>query len=178
MIQIDPDIRKQFPSRLLGRRRVEAFLAGAVEAARLRGSVSVLLTGDREIRTLNRDFRKKDKATDVLSFPAAIIPGIPKDEQMAGDLAISLETAARAAAELGHSLEQEVKVLLLHGVLHLAGYDHETDEGQMARREATLRRKLGLEHGLIERTGIERTIKAAPKKTVIAAKKVVRRAKL
>jgi probable rRNA maturation factor len=171
MIQIDPDIRKLFPARLLGKQRMADFLASATEAARLKGGVSVLLTGDAEIRTLNREFRKKDKATDVLSFPAAAIPGLPKSEQVAGDLAISLETAAREAALRGHSLEQEVKVLLLHGTLHLAGYDHETDEGQMARREATLRRKLGLEHGLIERTVAKEAVKKAVKPAKKAAAK-------
>ncbi|WP_446744653.1 rRNA maturation RNase YbeY [Silvibacterium acidisoli] len=167
MIQIDPDIRKLFPARLLGKQRMTDFLGNAIEAVKLNGDVSVLLTGDEEIRMLNRDFRKKDKATDVLSFPAAPIPGMPKSEQVAGDLAISLETAAREAQLRGHSLEHEVKVLLLHGALHLAGYDHETDDGQMARREAALRKKLGLEHGLIERT----VAKTALKKITKPAKK-------
>ena len=91
-------------------------------------------------------FRGKNEATDVLSFPAAEIgPGV------AGNLAISLETAARQAACFGHSLRDEVRVLLLHGVLHLAGFDHEADGVEMAAREAELRRELGLETGLIAR---------------------------
>jgi probable rRNA maturation factor len=90
-----------------------------------------------------------DKATDVLSFPAdASMPGA---EKFAGDLAISVPTARRQGAAYGHSLAIELKVLMLHGLLHLAGYDHETDSGQMARRERVLRAKLGLPQGLIER---------------------------
>ena len=106
----------------------------------------MLLTGDATLRRLNRTFRGKNKATDVLSFPAA-----ESAAGVAGDLAISLETAARQAARFGHSLRDEVRVLLLHGVLHLAGFDHEADEGEMASREAELRRELGLETGLIAR---------------------------
>jgi probable rRNA maturation factor len=106
----------------------------------------VLLTGDEAIRNLNRNFRRKDKATDVLSFPAA--EGI---EGVAGDLAISLETAFRQAKEHRHTMEMETRVLLLHGLLHLAGYDHETDHGTMRRKEARLRRELGLTAALTER---------------------------
>lgn len=111
------------------------------------GTVDVLLASDRTLRRLNRDFRGKDKATDVLSFPAA-------EEfagESAGDLAISLETAARQAREHGHSLRDEVRVLLLHGLLHLNGMDHETDRGEMAAREAELRARLRLPSGLIAR---------------------------
>lgn len=97
------------------------------------------------MRTLNRTFRKKNKPTDVLSFPS-VSPGV------AGDIAISLEIAAENAAELGHPLATEVKILILHGMLHLAGYDHEVDDGEMYRREAALRQKLKLPVGLIERT--------------------------
>jgi probable rRNA maturation factor len=109
--------------------------------------VDVLLADDRTLRRLNRDFRAKDKATDVLSFPAA------KElrAELAGDLAISVETAARQAREHGHSLRDEVRVLLLHGLLHLNGMDHETDRGEMAAREAELRERLRLKSGLIAR---------------------------
>ena len=107
----------------------------------------MLLTTDAAIRKLNRQFRGKNKATDVLSFPAEGIGA----EEIAGDLAISVTTARRQAVEQGHSLSTEIKVLILHGLLHLAGYDHETDDGQMARRERLLRGKLGLPQGLIER---------------------------
>jgi probable rRNA maturation factor len=97
---------------------------------------------------LNRDFRHKDKATDVLSFPAADAGGRAR---LIGDLAVSVETAAREAEARGHSLTLELETLLLHGVLHLAGYDHEVDSGEMARKEEALRRKLGLSQGLIAR---------------------------
>ncbi|MGZ5154765.1 MAG: rRNA maturation RNase YbeY [Burkholderiales bacterium] len=114
----------------------------------MRGQVTVLLTTDAAIRRLNRQFRGKNKATDVLSFPASA----PGPLKIAGDLAISVPTALRQADERGHSLGVEIKVLMLHGLLHLAGYDHETDKGEMARREQKLRAKLRLPHGLIERT--------------------------
>jgi probable rRNA maturation factor len=130
------------------RRELAAFLAQARETIGLHGDVSVLLAGDSTLRALNRRFRKKNKATDVLSFPAALAGG-----PLAGDLAISVETALRQARVLGHSLEEELKVLLLHGLLHLAGYDHETDTGDMRRLEARLRRRFGLPLGLIERAG-------------------------
>jgi len=148
MIVIEPAIRAKFPRSAFTRRGLEAFLAEAATAAKLPGSVSVLITGDAAIRGLNRDFRGKDKATDVLSFPAG------KDHnrsRLAGDLAISLETAACEAEQRGHTLDTELRILLLHGILHLAGYDHETDAGEMARKEDALRKKLGLRQGLIAR---------------------------
>jgi len=148
MVLIDPAIRAKYPRSAFTRRGLELFLAEAVRSAKLTGSVSVLLTGDAEIRRLNREFRGKDKATDVLSFPAAEIHG---RSQSAGDLAVSVETAAREAALRGHPLDTELRLLLLHGILHLAGYDHETDNGEMARKEDALRKKLGLQQGLIER---------------------------
>jgi probable rRNA maturation factor len=111
------------------------------------GEVHVLLADDAVLKRLNRTFRGKNKATDVLSFPAGDAIG----SGVAGDLAISLETAARQAAEFGHSLRDEVRVLLLHGVLHLAGFDHETDDGEMAVREAELRRELRVATSLIAR---------------------------
>jgi probable rRNA maturation factor len=114
------------------------------------GEVHVLLADDKTLRRLNRQFRGKDEATDVLSFPAAQV-GAGSGAGVAGDLAISLETAARQAEQYGHSLRDEVRVLLLHGVLHVAGFDHETDRGEMATREAELRRELGLKAGLIGR---------------------------
>jgi probable rRNA maturation factor len=134
------------------RRELARFLRQAIEATGLAGEVSVLLTEDEAIRTLNRTYRGKDKATDVLSFPAAETAA-----GVAGDLVISLETALRQAEERGHSLETEIRVLLLHGLLHLAGYDHEVDDGAMHRKETRLRRQLGLRAGLIERTHAKRT---------------------
>jgi probable rRNA maturation factor len=134
-------------SRLPALRTLNRFLSVAQAAVRLRGQVTVLLTTDAEIRKLNRQFRGKNKATDVLSFPADTL--VQSEDK--GDLAISVTTALRQAAEQGHPLATEIKVLILHGLLHLAGYDHETDQGQMARREQRLRAQLRLPQGLIER---------------------------
>jgi len=102
-----------------------------------------LLTGDAELRRLNRQYRGKDYATDVLSFPAA--------EGHLGDLAISAARARSQAREFGHTTEDEVRILMLHGLLHLLGLDHESDGGRMARAERRWRRALGLPNGLIER---------------------------
>jgi probable rRNA maturation factor len=170
MIVIDPYIEANFERGDLKKGRLTTFLAAAKKEAKLAGAVSVLLAGDEQIRTLNREFRHKDKATDVLSFPAAEVG--PR-MRLAGDLAISVETAAREAESRGHALIIELETLLLHGVLHLAGYDHETDSGEMARREETLRRKLGLSQGLIARTaaGHSRTKKAVKTGARVAAKR-------
>ncbi len=130
------------------------FLTRARAAVGLDGEVHVLLADDATLKRLNRTFRGKNKATDVLSFPAASaedFPGDPDEPAQASDLAISLETAARQAARFGHTLEDEVRVLLLHGLLHLAGFDHEVDAGEMAAREAELRQKLKLPTSLIAR---------------------------
>ena len=123
------------------------FVREAQRAVGLAGAVDVLLANDKTLRRLNREFRGKDKATDVLSFPAAE----EFAEEFAGDLAISLETAARQAREQGHSLRDEVRVLLLHGLLHLSGMDHEVDRGEMEERESELRERLRLKSGLIAR---------------------------
>jgi len=103
-----------------------------------------LITGDAELQSLNRQFRKKDEPTDVLSFPS----GLPEP---AGDIAISLARARAQARQWGHPVEDEIRILMLHGVLHLTGMDHETDSGEMRRTEARWRRELGLPDGLIER---------------------------
>jgi probable rRNA maturation factor len=108
-----------------------------------------LLTGDAELRRLNREFRGKDEPTDVLSFP-----GVRTGREACptlGDLAISLARAQSQAREFGHTTEQEVRVLMLHGLLHLLGMDHEIDRGRMARAEKRWRARLGLPNGLIER---------------------------
>ena len=118
---------------------------------RLRGIVNVLVTTSHELRSLNLRFRGKDQATDVLSFPAPT-PGRAQVKQVAGDLAISADIARENAKRLGHSVAAEIKILVLHGVLHLAGLDHERDNGEMARKESRLRQQLKLEAGLIERT--------------------------
>ena len=168
MILVDPDLDSDPPSlalqtkrtssadptltdrdrRLPSARTLSRFLSEAQAEVRLRGEVSVLLTTDHAIRRLNRQFRRVNKATDVLSFPA---PKLTAGE-VAGDLCISVPTALRQAREQGHALAVEIKVLILHGLLHLAGFDHEADHGQMARRERILRGRLGLPQGLIERT--------------------------
>lgn len=143
-------------ARLPSARTLAQFLFEAQAAVRLRGEVSVLLTTDKKIRELNSHFRGKNKATDVLSFPAEQNLG-NGPEKLAGDLAISVPVARRQAVEQGHTVGVEIKVLMLHGLLHLAGYDHETDNGQMARRERLLRARLGLPQGLIERVAVPQT---------------------
>jgi probable rRNA maturation factor len=133
---------------------LERYLRAAQRAAGLEGEVQVLLAGDATLKRLNREFRGKNTATDVLSFPAGpttVFFSDPSAPELAGDIAISLETAARQAERYGHTLRDEVRVLLLHGVLHLAGFDHEVDSGEMAAREAELRRKLKLGTSLIAR---------------------------
>ena len=148
-----PTLRAQSrDNRLPSARTLARFLREAQSAVKLKGQITVLLTTDGTIRRLNRQFRGKNKATDVLSFPAVMPTRISKVLQVAGDIAISVDMARRQANELRHPLLVEVKVLLLHGLLHLAGYDHETDDGQMARLEQRLRAKLRLPHGLIERS--------------------------
>ncbi len=163
MILVEPEIRAAY-ARRLRMNDLRQFVEQAQAAVKLRGDVSVLLTGDRQIRRWNRDFRGKNKATDVLSFPAVALDDVPSP--MAGDLAISVETADEQAKEQGHALAEELKVLMLHGLLHLAGYDHETDDGTMARVERRLRVKLGLKAGLTERAQTEPV-----KKTAAATKK-------
>ena len=130
-------------------RSLDRFLARAQRAIGLRGTVTVLVTTNRRLRTLNARFRRKDRPTDVLSFPAAPLAG---DDHFAGDIAISADIAAQNARRLGHPVAEEIKILALHGLLHLAGYDHESDDGEMARTESLLRRKLGLPVALIERS--------------------------
>jgi probable rRNA maturation factor len=105
----------------------------------------VLITGDAELRRLNREFLGKDYPTDVLSFPS--------EGPRLGDLAVSAARARAQARQFGHSTEEEIRVLMLHGVLHLLGMDHESDSGAMARAEKRWRARLGLANGLIERVG-------------------------
>lgn len=124
-----------------------AWLAGLAPRT-ASGTMTLVVTSDRRIRTLNRTWRGLDKATDVLSFPAGDHPGPGRH---LGDVVISRDTAARQARTEGHSLATELRVLALHGLLHLLGYDHERDSGRMARIERRLRRQGGLPAGLIER---------------------------
>jgi probable rRNA maturation factor len=130
---------------------LERFVLRARRAIRLRDTVNVLVTNNREIQSLNRQFRGADKPTDVLSFPSSS-EGPYEAKRFAGDVAISVDVARENAGRLGHSLAEEVKILTLHGILHLAGFDHEDDNGEMARAETRLRKQLRLELGLIERT--------------------------
>jgi probable rRNA maturation factor len=144
-----------------------------VAPPRVRGAVAVALVSDRHIRELNHRYRGQDTATDVLSFPAANhrIPNaerrtpnanrrtpnaerrIPNPDTHLGDIVIATSVARRQAREAGHSDATELRVLALHGLLHLLGYDHERadDRGRMARVEARLRRRGGLREGLIAR---------------------------
>ncbi len=122
--------RRVSPARL---RRV---LRGAAAALRVRGEVSLVLAGDRLLHRLNRDYRGKDRPTDVLSFPGE------GGEAGLGDIVISVETAERNARGLGRTLGQELDVLALHGFLHVLGHDHETDDGAMDRLEGRLRKRL------------------------------------
>lgn len=126
------------------------FVHRARKAVGLQGAVSVLVIRGDEMRRLNSRFRKKNKSTDVLSFPSSQPMGANK-KLIAGDVAVCWNIAHANARKLGHSAEEEVKVLILHGVLHLAGYDHENDKGDMAKLEARLRVKLKLPITLTER---------------------------
>ncbi len=131
---------------------LERFVSRARRAVGLRGGVNVLITGNSAIRKLNREFRGKNKSTDVLSFPSesgTVRTGKPKS---AGEIAISADIALQSSFRLGHPVSTELKILILHGVLHLAGFDHERDNGAMARKEDKLRRQLRLPVALIERT--------------------------
>ncbi len=123
------------------------WLRGAAPA-RARGEVAVALVTDAHMRTLNRTYRRMDSATDVLSFPSDV-PG------MLGDIVIARGVAERQATEHGHALQTELRILALHGLLHLLGYDHEAkdDRGRMRRAEERLRRKGGLPASLTGRTG-------------------------
>jgi probable rRNA maturation factor len=134
--------------------RLRRFVQAARKAAGVKGAISVLLTSNRQMRQLNRCFRGKDKPTDVISFPAP--PAL--STKIAGDLAISVDIALANARELGHSAEDEIRVLILHGLLHLAGYDHEIDDGKMSRKESRLRKQLGLPSSLIARAGGKRPL--------------------
>ena len=115
-----------------------------------RGTVAVALVTDARMRVLNRTFRGVDKATDVLSFPAEG-PGLQAPRHL-GDLAIAVGVARRQARAQGHNLARELRILALHGLLHLLGYDHERDRGTMRAVEDRLRRRAGLPTGLIART--------------------------
>ncbi len=118
---------------------------------RARGVVSIALVSDQRVRALNRAYRRRDYATDVLSFPATMPSVSPRIPRFLGDIVIARGVAKRQAREARHSEQIELRVLALHGLLHLLGYDHERDNGEMLRVERRLRRKGGLREGLMER---------------------------
>jgi probable rRNA maturation factor len=160
--------------RAIGRHSLAAWLAKAAPA-RAAGHVGIALVSDRSMRALNRRFRGVDRPTDVLSFPAAggRLPAAGKDLQPAarspqslGDIAIALGVARRQAREQRHSVAIELRILALHGLLHLLGYDHEVDRGRMRRAEDRLRRRAGLPSSLIGR---------GPAKTLVVRRQKQRR---
>ena len=138
------------PSATLRAPGLSAWLT-SVAPSGARGAVTVALLSDARVRELNRRFRKKDRTTDVLSFPSAGVEPDVAGPRYLGDVVIAAGVARRQAKEAGHSIQTELRVLALHGLLHLLGYDHERDGGRMARVERRLRRKGGLREGLIER---------------------------
>jgi probable rRNA maturation factor len=117
------------------------FAGKARKLAGISGPVDILISGNRRLQELNRRFRRKNRPTDVLSFPRA----------EGGEIAISFQIAQQNARRYRHSAAAELKILILHGMLHLAGHDHETDHGRMARIEARLRMQLRLPASLIDR---------------------------
>ena len=149
---MQPSIILKKRVRGLTRAALEEFVAKAGRVARLRGTVTLMVTDDREIRALNLQFKGSGRPTDVLSFPAPVFV-----QGFAGDIVISAQYAARTAHRLGHRVSDEVRILALHGILHLAGYDHESDNGEMARHELLMRTRLRLPTGLIERSGRHKT---------------------
>lgn len=134
----------------LGRRVTQTSLRAFAEELRLRvarkRTFTCLITGDAELKRLNAQFRKRKYATDILSFPSGVSRG------PIGEIALSADRALAQAEEHGHSVGEEIRILLLHGVLHLMGFDHESDQGEMARVEARWRKTLGLVQSLTERT--------------------------
>ena len=141
-----------------GRSRASAGLSRwltAIAPARAKGVVNVAIVSDRQVRDLNRQYRRKDRATDVLSFgydPQSHEGTARAERSCLGDIVIARGVARRQARAAGHDERTEVRILALHGLLHLLGYDHHRDGGAMARRERQLRRKGGLPQGLIERS--------------------------
>ena len=145
--------------RPLGLRALAAWLR-RVAPPRARGAVTIALVSDERIRALNRTYRHKDYATDVLSFASSVssVSSAPNPQspipnpRSLGDIVIARGVARRQAREAGHDEATELKLLALHGLLHLLGYDHERDDGRMRRVEQRLRRRGGLREGLIERS--------------------------
>ena len=129
-----------------------------------RGLVSVAVVSDARIRAPNRRYRRHDRATDVLSFSYGTAE-VPSPQQVLGDIVIARGVARRQARARGHSDRIEIRVLALHGLLHLLGYDHDRDDGLMLRVERRLRRKGGLREGLVERSGGSRASRQGVKRS-------------
>ena len=153
MVIFDPPISGASPRRLSAA-QLQRFARRAQTLAHVKGEVDILIASNKRVRDLNRHFRRKNKPTDVLSFP----------RPSGGDIAISVQIALENAQRYGHSLASELKILVLHGMLHLAGFDHESDNGHMARAEARLRSQLKLPASLIDRA--HSGGKARPKKPI------------
>jgi len=145
--------------------QIQRFVRQAQTLAKVKGEVDVLISGNQRLRGLNRRFRRKNKPTDVLSFP----------RPSGGDIAISAQIARDNARLYGHSIADELKILVLHGMLHLAGYDHESDHGRMALVESRLRARLKLPASLIDRTHSRGQSARATAPAAIATKKITAR---
>jgi probable rRNA maturation factor len=139
-------------------RALSLFVGKAQRTINLAGEVAVLITTSQRLRDLNRTYRHKNVPTDVLSFPS-------DNPRLAGDISISAEIAAANAAQLGHSVETELRILILHGLLHLAGYDHENDNGEMRTLEERLRQRFDLPSSLIARVDGAAAHSAADRKS-------------
>jgi probable rRNA maturation factor len=137
--------------------QIQRFARRAQTLAKVKGEVDILISSNMRLRDLNRRFRHKNKPTDVLSFP----------RPSGGDIAISADIALENAHRYGHGMAEELKILVLHGMLHLAGYDHESDNGRMARVETRLRSQLKLPASLIDRAHTR--VKSAHTRTAGAA---------
>jgi probable rRNA maturation factor len=109
--------------------------------------IELILTDNKEIQILNKEYRQIDKPTDVLSFPLENIPGMPL-----GSIVISIDKAKEGAEIFGHSIDEEITLLFIHGLLHLLGYDHETDNGEMRKKEEEIIKKFNLPESLIIRS--------------------------
>jgi len=141
-------------SRRVQRRPLRDFFADAAGRILPGQGAACLISDDGELRDLNRRFLRKDYPTDVLSFPGTPFPGTP------GEIAISLDRAVAQAAEFGHSVDEELRILMIHGLLHLAGMDHESDGGEMSRAEVRWRKRFHLPPGLVERAGLAERARA------------------
>jgi probable rRNA maturation factor len=141
MVIFDPAISGA-STRSVSAAQLQRFARRAQKLAEVQGEVDIMISSNQRLRDLNRRFRRKNKPTDVLSFP----------RPSGGDIAISAQIAFQNAQRYGHSLVNELKILVLHGMLHLAGYDHESDNGRMAHAESRLRSQLKLPGSLIDRT--------------------------